>query len=54
MKAAPFALIVIGVLLVLFAVAAQGDVAPRIAFLAIGVLAIFGAGVLQVLARRSG
>jgi hypothetical protein len=53
MKAAPFALILIGVLLVLLAVISQGDVAPRIAFLAIGVLAIFGAGLLPVLVRRS-
>lgn len=52
MSAASFALILIGVLLTLFGVVAQGDIWPRVAFIAIGVAAIFGAGVLQIFERR--
>ena len=52
MKIAPYTLILIGVLLVLFGVAAQGDITPRIAFIVVGAAAIFGAGLLRVLERR--
>jgi len=45
-------LLLFGILLSLFAIAAQGDTGPRIGFLALGLLAIFGAGILGILERR--
>lgn len=48
MTIATFALILLGILIALFGIAAQGN----LPFIVVGLLAIFGGGVLEVLQRR--